>query len=166
MHASASTLDVGERRRLRFERPERRVALHVPLHVPRLEELSGGERRAADDALDVRGEHLLVADAVLHGRDGAVRERVRRRADRGLGVHRLRRDDAEVARGQLLCVGRRAQAPDDVTCARQTEAVRVDRVDVVARGVERPHLDVLELRQIRGEQRADGATTDDADPHE
>jgi len=37
---------------------------------------------------------------------------------------------------------------------------------MLARRVERPHLDVFELREIRGEQRADSAAADDADPHE
>jgi len=102
-------LDVGERRGLLFKRPKRRVALHVPLHVTGLEDLPRGKRRAPDHALDMRREHLLVAEAVLHGRNRAARERVRGRPDRGLGVHRLRRHDAEVARGELPGVGRRTQ---------------------------------------------------------
>ena len=46
-------LDLLGRRGLRLERPERRVALHVPLHDARLEHLAGRERRAADHAPDV-----------------------------------------------------------------------------------------------------------------
>ena len=52
-----------------------RVALDVPLHVTRLEDLPGRERRAADHALDVTRDRLLVADAVLHRGDGAAGER-------------------------------------------------------------------------------------------
>jgi hypothetical protein len=91
---------------------------------------------------------------------------MRGRADRRLGVHRLRRDDAEVAGGKLLRIGRRPQAADELACTGETEPVRVDRVDVRARSIERPDLDVLELRQVRGEQRADCPAADDADPHE
>ena len=53
--------------------------------------------------------------------------------DRSLGVHRLRRDDAEVARRELRRVGRRAQPADDVARAGEPQPVRVDRVDVLAR---------------------------------
>ena len=101
-------ISVGARR-LRLERPERRVALDVPLDDARLEDLPGRERRAADHAADVRGDHLLVADAVHDRRDRAVREDVRGRRDRRLRVHRLGRDDAELARRQRRCVARRVQ---------------------------------------------------------
>ena len=56
------------------------------------------------------GDRLLVAEPVLDGGDAAVREGVRGRRDRRLGVHRLRRDDAEVARRELGGVARRARA--------------------------------------------------------
>ena len=54
---------------------------------------------------------------------------------------------------------------DDVAGAGEPEAVRVDRVDVLPREVVGPDLDVVELRQVRREQRADRAAADDADPH-
>ena len=75
--------------------------------------------RATADAADVRGDRLLVADAVLDRRDGALREGVRGRGDRRLRVHRLRRDDAEVTRGQGCRVARRLQMRVDVTSARE-----------------------------------------------
>ena len=65
-----------------------------------------------------------------------------------LGVHRLRRDDPEVAWRELGGVRRRAQPPDDLARARQPQPVRVDRVDVRAVEVVRPDLDVLELREV------------------
>ena len=102
-------LDLVRARRSRLERPERRVALHVPLHDTGLEQLAGGERGAADHALDVAGERLLVADPVHDRRDGAAGERVRGRGDRRLRVHRLRRDDAELARRQLCRIAGRTQ---------------------------------------------------------
>ena len=66
---------------------------------------------------------------------------------------------------QLARVGRRAHPPDDVAGAGEPQAVRVDRVDVLAREVVRPDLDVVELREVRREERPDGAAADDADPH-
>ena len=101
-------LDLVRARRLRLERPQRRVSLHVPLHDAGLEDLPGGERRTADDPRDVFGDDLLVADAVLDRRDRAVGERVSRGCDRDVRVHRLRRDDSEVAPRQLRCLRRRS----------------------------------------------------------
>jgi len=48
----------------------------------------------------------------------------------------------------------------------EPQPARVDRVDVRRRRIERPDLHVVELRQVGGEQRSDGAAADDADPHE
>jgi hypothetical protein len=157
--------DLVRGRRLRLERAEGRVALDVPLDVTRLDDVTGRERRAADHALDVLGDRLLVADAVLDGGDGAVREGVRGRGDRRGGVHRLRRDDAEVARGQRGRVARCTQAADELAGAGDPQAALVDGVDVLGGEVVRPDLDVVELCQARGEERADRAATDDADPH-
>ena len=89
-----------------------------------------GTRRPADHALDVGGERLLVADAVHDGRDGAVRERVRRCADRRIGVHRLGGDDPEVAGRNLGRIARRARPPEHVTRAGQLQSVLIDSVDV------------------------------------
>ena len=67
--------------------------------------------------------------------------------------------------GSSRGVRRRPHAPDDLARPGEPEPVRVDRVDVRAVEVVRPHLDVVELREVRREQRADGAAPDDADPH-
>src|SRR5206468_7054556 len=56
-------------------------------------------------------------------------------------------------------------ASHDVPRAAQPEPVAVDRVDVVARQVVRPYLHVVELREVRREQRPDRPAADDADPH-
>jgi len=170
VHAAAGarvgeTPNLRERGRLRLVRTERRVALDVPLHEPRLEDLSRRERRAADHALDVCGEDLLVAEPVLHRRDAAVCEGMRGRADRRFGVHRLRRDDAEVAGRQLARVGRGLQPPHDLTGAGEAQPTRVDRVDVLPRRVVRPHLDVVELREVRREQGAHRPAAHHTDPH-
>ncbi len=61
-------------------------------------------------------------------------------------------------------VRRRANFSDNVPGAGEPEPVRVDRVDVLLREVVGPDLDVVELRQVRREQRPDRAAADDADP--
>jgi hypothetical protein len=81
-------------------------------------------------------EHLLVADPVLHRADGAVRERGRGRLDRRGRVHALRRDDPEVAGGQLGGVRRRAELADDLACSGEAQPVLVDRRDVLAVEIE------------------------------
>jgi len=63
-------------------------------------------------------------------------------------------------------VGRRGEPAEHVARAREPQAVRVDRVHVLARWVVGPELDVVELREVRGEQRADGTATDYAHLHE
>ena len=159
-------LDRGEVDRARLEWPERRVALHVPLHDTRLEHLAGRERRAADHAVDVLGERLLVAHAVHHGRDrAAVPEDVRGRGDRRTGVHGLRRDDPELAGRDRARVARRVRPPGDLARADEPEPVTRDRVDVRLVEVERPHLDVVERREVCREQRPHGTAADHADPH-
>ena len=42
----------------------------------------------------------------------------------------------------------------------------VDGIDMVPGEVVRPDLDVVELGEVGGEERADGSAADDADPHE
>ena len=158
-------LDLFERRRPRLEGAERGVALDVPLHVAGLDDASRREGRPADHALDVLRQHLLVAEPVLDGAGGAAGERVRRRGDRGLRVHRLRRDDPEVARGQVARVRRSARVPDDLARAREPQPRAVDRVDMRLVEVVGPDLDVVEAGEVRGEERADRAAADDADPH-
>ena len=128
--------------------------------------LPGRERRAADHAGDVAGERLLVADAVHHGRDRAVGERVRgrlrsptRRASPWW--RRCRSRTTAVLRRRSWRGGGRARR-------RRPESVSpfaFDRVDVRLVEVECPDLDVVERRQVGGEQRADRAAADDADSH-
>ncbi len=159
-------LDLVHRRRLRLERPERRVALDVPLHDAGLEQLAGREGRAADHALDVARERLLVADAVHdrgHGTVGeGVRGRQRSRTRRASPwSRRCRARTAAAPPGRSWHAGRACTSP----APRQPQAVRVDRVDVRLREIEGPHLDVVERGEIGREQRPDRAAADDADPH-
>ena len=90
---------------------------------------------------------------------------MRGRGDRRLGVHRLRRDDAEVARRDPGGVARPARTTDDVAGAGEPQAVAVHCRHVQLVEVERPDLDVVEQRQVRREQRPHRPTPHDADPH-
>ena len=126
-------LDLGERRRLRLERAERRVALHVPLHVAGLEDLSGGERRAADHALDVRARAPPRCRCrSARSRRSRRRTRARSRAIAGSVCIAFVATMPKSHGGSSCRVGRRAQAPEHVARAREPQPVRVDRVDVRA----------------------------------
>ena len=63
-------------------------------------------------------------------------------------------------------VGRRANVRGDLAGPREPQAVGVDRVHVRLREVVRPDLDILELREVRREQRSHRTASHDADPHE
>ncbi len=67
--------------------------------------------------------------------------------------------------GSSAGVRGRPRVADHLPGAREPEPARVDRVHVVLRQVVRPHLDVVEQREIRREERPDGPAADDADPH-
>ena len=69
------------------------------VHVTWLDDLAGGECRAADYPLDMTSERVLVPKPVLDGRDTTARKRMRGRCDGRLRVHGLRCDDPEVALG-------------------------------------------------------------------
>src|SRR5204863_7828254 len=93
-------------------------------------------------------------------------ERVRDGSRRIPGVHALRRDDPEVAAGELRRLGRRPDAADELARARESEAALVDRADVSRVEVVRPDLDAGELGQVRRKERPDGTAADHGDPHE
>ena len=133
--------------------------------MPGRDHLAGGERRSADDAVDLLRDRLLVSDPVLDGSHRPGCERVRGRRDRRGSVHRLCRNDPEFALRQLLRMSRRVHGAYNLGHAGEPQPLRVDRVDMVAREVVGPDLDIVELRQVCGEQGADGAASDNADPH-
>ena len=91
------------------------VRPYVPVHVPARR--CRPERRAADHALDVLGDPPRCRRRSGPS-DAARRERPRGRGDRGARVHRLRRDDPEVAGRQFVRVGRRPRRADDLTAPR------------------------------------------------
>ena len=109
VHASASRSTSASGAGLRLERAERRVALDVPLHDARA-------RRASRPGTSCRGSRARTCAAstsslpipfwTVATQPSANACAVA--AIARVGVHRLRRDDPEVARRQLGRVGRRA----------------------------------------------------------
>ena len=147
--------------------PKRRVALHVPVHVPRLDDVPGRETSC-------RGSRARRARrSPPRCRCRSARRRRRRRRTRARSRRRLRtcaspssrrsRSRRAAARPRRSSRGRGRRARRRRRCRSPS---RVDRVDVLLREVVRPDLDVVELRQARREERADGAAADDADPHD
>ena len=165
MHARRAR-DLIEGRRPRLERPEARLALDIPLTVARLRQLACREGGSANHLLDMLCDRLLVPQAVLDGCHTPMRERGRCRFDRRLGVHRLRRDDSELAGRKLGRIRGRCQPPQRLTRTAEAKPIAVDRIDVLPEEVVGPDLDVLELSEVRGEERADRAAADHAHPHE
>ena len=134
--------------------------------MTRLDQLARWEGRAANHALGESCNRLLVTQAVLDGRDASASERGRRRLDRGRRVHRLCRDNPEIARRQRGRVGGRLQPAQHIACAAEPKARTVDRLDVLPEEIVRPDLDVFELGEVGGEERADRPAAHDAHPHE
>ena len=87
--------------------------------------MTGGQRHPADHARHVRGDHLLVADPVLHAADRAVREDPRGGGDRRLGDGPLGGEDAERAVRDLGGVGTGVHAPGqlDLPVSRRPSAL-------------------------------------------
>ena len=81
--------------------------------------------------------------------------------DGALVVKTMGREADETAR----FAAKAGELRDDLTRTGETQALRVDRVHMVPCQVVGPDLDVLELREVRGEQRSDRATAHDAHPH-
>src|SRR5207247_7378084 len=59
-----------------------------------------------------------------------------------------------------------SHAPHHLARSRESQPVRVDRLDVLPREVVGPDLDVVELREVGGEERADRAAADDTNPQD
>ena len=165
VQASASSLDLLHRRRAGLEGTDVRVALRVPADVPGLDHVPGGERRPADDLAHVLCNQLLVARAVLDRADRSVLEGMRARGDRLRRVHALHGDDPEIAGRERARIGDGLDTTDDLAGTGEPEALGVDRVDVLLPRVVRPDLDAVERAEVGGEERADGAATDDSDSH-
>ena len=127
--------------------------------------LPGREGRAADHARDVLGDRLLVADPVL---DRATAPSANACAVAAIAgsvciafVATIPKSQAGSSAASVVARSRPTTSP----APESRSPSRVDRVDVLAREVVRPDLDVVELREVRREQRPDRAAADDADPH-
>ena len=160
-------LDLLERRRARLERPERRVALDVPLHDAGLEDLARPGRscrgsRARRGAASTSSLPIpFCTDATAPSANACAVAAIA-----ALGVHRLRRDDPEVARRQLA--PRRVVARSRPTTSPAPDSRRPFALIASTCSCARSYAHTStssSVGEVRREQRADRAAADDADPH-
>src|SRR5690349_13609425 len=147
----------------RLERPEPGVPGRVVPHYAGRHDRPGRDDAAADDPRHQFGDHLLVAEPVLHADHGGAGQGRPRPRHRGPRVQRLGGDQAEVARGQVTPVGAGADLGGEVRQPGDPQAAGPDRVHVLGPGVDGPYLDAGHTRQVRGVQAPDRAAADDGD---
>src|SRR5581483_5944132 len=134
--------------------------------MPGHDQVSGGKGRAANHVFDVLSDDFFVADAVLHGANGAVLvEYARGLLDGVAGVNRFGCNYAIVTAGNLRRVIAGFQLGREIGSARQPQAGSIDCIYVVLVNVIRIHLDTIEARHVRCKQTPYGATSDNADFH-
>ena len=120
----------------------------------------------ADDPRHQLGDHLLVAEPVLHadhGRVGQGRPR-RRRPPPACAAPWWRRCRSRTRAGRAASVLARTAATKSASPVTRRPP-RLDRVHVLGPGVDGPHLDAGHARQVGGVQAADRAAADDGDAH-
>src|SRR6185437_13219737 len=144
-------------------RPEPGVPVRVVPHHAGRHDRPGRDDAPADDPRHQFGDHLLVAEPVLHADHGGAGQGRPRARDRGQRVQRLGGDQAEVARGQVTPVGAGADLGGEVRQPGDPQAAGPDRVHVLGPGVDGPYLDAGHTRQVRGVQAPDRAAADDGD---
>src|SRR5262249_52841125 len=103
---------------------------------------------------------------ILHGADRAfLVECARGLRDRSSCVNGFCRDDAVVALRQLSGIVCSLKARGKFRSAGNAQAARLNGGDVLLPDVVGPDFGFTRLRQMRGEDAADGPTTNDADSH-
>ena len=142
----ADLLDLLERRVLVRPHPRRRVEDVLDLGVRVLR--ARHERHGRHERPVPVGADDLRAEAVERRHQRRVREPPLERAGRRLEAGRLRRDDPEVERLELVGVGGGGDARLDVAAARHAEPVAVERVGVLLAA--REHRDLRDLREMPG----------------
>src|SRR5450631_2510978 len=151
----------GRVRRLKGTNPS--VTFDVEADVAGSNGMSSGKRRAPNDILHVFRDDLFVADAVLHGADRAVLiECASNLRDSAPGVDRFGGDDAIVAARQLLGIAGGVQFRSEIGGSGNAQSVIANGFDVIFPDVVGPDFCLAFLGEVRGEDAADSAATDDA----
>src|SRR5258707_11923047 len=126
--------------------------------------MSGGKRGATNDALHVLRDDLFVPDSVLHGADGAILvEGAGNLRDRVTGVDCFGSDDAIVAPRKFPRVAGSVEFRSEVGGSRDSQTVIADGFDVIFPDIVSPDLGFAFPGEVRGEETANRAATDDAD---
>src|ERR1700675_445756 len=161
---ASKLFDFRDGRIRRFERANPGVALDVETNVARSDWMSRGERRAANDILNVFRYDFFVADTILHRADSAILvERARNLRDGATRVDGLGGDDAIIAARKFLGIAGSIQFRCEICRSRYSETMIADRFDVIFPDVIGPDFGLAFPGKVRGEEAADGAATDDAD---
>src|ERR1700690_2492219 len=126
--------------------------------------MSGGKSRSTDHTLHVVGNDLFVANPVLHRADSTrFIEGMGHLRNCAPGMDGLGGNDAIVAMRNFIWIAGGIQSRRKVRSAGKAQAILAYSLDVVFPNIVSPDLDLAFPRKMRGEQAADGATTDDAD---
>src|SRR5579862_6042761 len=142
------------------------VAGNVVADVAGLHDVPGGKSGAADHELHALGDDFFVAHAILYGADRAILcEDVRSLLDGRAGVRGFGGDDAVVAGRDGFGVGSGLEARGEVGGAGNFQAGAIDGVDVSLGDVVGPDFEFRKFGEVCAEDRADGATADDANFH-
>src|SRR5260370_37732579 len=149
-----------------LERANLRVAFDV------IADMTGSDRMACrkccstNDVFHMLGDNLFIADAILYGAHGAffVKD-MRHLGDRHSCVNRFGGDNTEVAMWQLLWVASRIQTSGQISRPGNTQAVPLDRRDVVCPYIVAPNLYLGRFCQMRREETSNRATADYANLH-
>jgi hypothetical protein len=156
--------NLGHRCVRRFEGTNPGVALDVEAEVAGSDGMSGGERGATNDVLHVFRNDLFVADAVLHGADSAVRvESSGNLRDGATGVDGFGGNDAIVTARKFLGIAGGVQFGSEIGGSGNAQTAIADGFDVIFPDVVGPDFGLALLGEVRGEEAADCAATDDTD---
>jgi hypothetical protein len=155
--------DLGHRCARRFEGTDPGVALDVETNVARSDWMSRGERRAANDILNVFRDDLFVADTVLHRADSAILvEGAGDLRDGATRVDGFGSDDAIIAARKFLGIAGGIQFRGEICRSRYSQTMIADGFDVIFPDVIGPDFGLAFLAEVRGEEAANRAATDDA----
>src|ERR1700756_4329371 len=125
--------------------------------------MSGGKRRATNDMLHIFRDDLFVADSVLYGADCAVLvESAGNLRDRPTGGDGFSGHDAVIAARKFLRIARGVQPRSEIGGSRDSQTVLANSFDVICPDVIGPDFSLAFSSEVRGEEAADCATTDDA----
>ena len=126
--------------------------------------MSRGKCGAANHVLHMLRDDLFVADAVLHGADRAVFvEGARRLRDGDTSVNGLSGDDAKFAVRKFIRIAGGIQSRGEFGGAGDAQSMLANGFDVISRDVISPDFGLALLGEVRGEETANRAATDDAD---